>query len=64
MFFFIILAPESRFNPFQPAYLWTDYDTVFNLFHCYMLCIYCCLDQKISKKETIQHFSQTERGGS
>ena len=54
-------SPGSRFNPFQPAYLWTDYQTdSFNFLQCYMLCFYCCLDQR--KETMVHHLSQTEKG--
>ena len=34
--------------------------TVFNFLQCYMLCFYCCLDQR--KETMVQHLSQTEKG--
>ena len=35
--------------------------TVFNFLQCYMLCVYCCLDQR--KETLVQHLSQTDREG-
>ena len=34
--------------------------TVFNFLKCYMLCFYCCLDQR--KETMVHHLSQTEKG--
>ena len=54
-----VQGPDSIHSS-QHIYGLITRQTVFNFLQCYMLCFYCCLDQR--KETMIHHLSQTEKG--
>ena len=54
-----VQGPDSIHSS-QHIYGLITRQTVFNFLQCYMLCFYCCLDQR--KETMVHHLSQTEKG--
>ena len=54
-----VQGPDSIHSS-QHIYGLITRQTVFDFLQCYMLCFYCCLDQR--KETMVQHLSQTEKG--